>query len=415
MHHNDGRPVRRVLLHRALAGDRQLAHIQSDNFTVIEGDGVAVQVDGELLARLVHRGAIGGEISQNGDGGAALRAVYRGGQGGIRLAAHHCDGRVKGHVKGGKAGRIEEDLACSISAIDQLALVIDLHIGLLFADIQLDTEGLAVGGGDSVTVFIQQLDVVGIGGRAGADGNYAVCLGGDLQRIVAGGQGTCGRDQSCCSIIRKICNFCRINGLSDIGHDHLIQIVGGHVGVLIILVAGAVALHGVLLGVHGDGDAVNGHALIVVAGLIQHMTLDGELLALPLSQRHIGAQLDAVHGPFDDLVQLGVALDAGDDYLVLQRQIALVHDAELRQLIGAARLPQDLRALSGDLALHQELQGLALGAHPFAVIVLHLQGHIQPAGLDLADGGGGAVGEPREGGADKHGHAHDQRQKAGQQ
>ena len=74
------------------------------------------------------------------------------------------------------------------------------------------------------------------------------------------------------------------------------------------------------------------------------------------------------HGPVDDVVQLGIAPNTADDQLVLQRQIAVVHHTQLRQGIGAARLPQNLLARSS----LDPVQCLALGGDPAAVSYTHL-------------------------------------------
>ena len=182
-------------------------------------------------------------------------------------------------------------------------------------------------------------------------------------------------------------------------------------GIRIILVVEAVALHGVLRGHHSDGDAVDGLVHVLIAGRLLHVALDGEGIALTGRQMLLGAHRHIADGPLDDLVQLSAAVDAGDSHLVLQGQIAVVDDTQLRQGIGAARLPQNLLARSS----LDEVQRLALGADPLAAGILHFQRHIQIPRLDLIDPGGCGVGEPRKGGADKHCHAHNDSQCAGNQ
>ena len=97
----------------------------------------------------------------------------------------------------------------------------------------------------------------------------------------------------------------------------------------------------------------------------------------------LSAHRHIADGPLDGLVQLGAAVDTGDGHLVLQGQIAVVDDTQLRQGIGAARLPQNRLARSSlDL-----VQCLALGGNPLASGILHFQSHIQLTGLDLVDAG----------------------------
>ena len=116
-------------------------------------------------------------------------------------------------------------------------------------------------------------------------------------------------------------------------------------------------------------------------------------------------------GPLDGLVQLGAAVDAGDGHLVLQGQIAVVHDTQLRQGIGAARLPQNLLARSS----LDEVQRLALGGDPFAAGILHLQSNIQLTGLNFVDTRACRVGEPCQGSAYQHSHAQNHGHDAAQQ
>ena len=203
--------------------------------------------------------------------------------------------------------------------------------------------------------------------------------------------------------------------------------------VLIILVVLAVALHGVLSGQHGDADALDGHALIMVAGVGVHVPLNSQDVGVhgvaalggqTMLAAHDEGIIAQLHRPLDDVVQLAVALKAGDEHLVLQRQIAVVHDLQRGQAVGAVRFPEDACVLreSAVRLLAEEAQGIAVLRQQRPVAALAAIGgvcieyvDVQLAGLDLADGDGGAVGEPREGGAHQHGHTHNQRQKAGQQ
>ena len=78
------------------------------------------------------------------------------------------------------------------------------------------------------------------------------------------------------------------------------------------------------------------------------------------------------HCPVDNLVQLCATLNSGNDDLILQRQIAVVDNSQLWQGVGAARLPQDLSTLGGNLTIYEERKRFAFGIDPFTVIVLHL-------------------------------------------
>ena len=148
-----------------------------------------------------------------------------------------------------------------------------------------------------------------------------------------------------------------------------------------------------------------------VYGTYVHGVFDGEGIALAGRQMLLSAHRHIADGPLDGLVQLGAAVDTGDGHLVLQGQIAVVDDTQLRQGIGAARLPQNLLARSG----LDEVQRLALGGNPAAAGILHLQSNIQLAGLDLVDTGGCGVGEPCEGSAYQHGQAQNHGHDAAQQ
>ena len=182
--------------------------------------------------------------------------------------------------------------------------------------------------------------------------------------------------------------------------------------VLVVLVVEAVALHGVLRGVDGDGNAADGQVHVLVAGRLLHVALDGELVALTGLQVLFGTHSHIPDGPLDGLVQLGIPLDAGDLDHVLQRQIAVVDDTQFRQGIGAARLPQDGFALG--ISSLDEVQRLALGGDP-AVALFHLQSNIQIAGLNFVDTRACGVGEPCEGSAYQHGQAQNHGHDAAQQ
>ena len=127
----------------------------------------------------------------------------------------------------------------------------------------------------------------------------------------------------------------------------------------------------------------------------------------------LSAHRHIADGPLDGLVQFGAAVDAGDGHLVLQRQIAVVDHTQLRQGIGAARLPQNGFALG--ISSLDEVQRLALGGDPVAAGILHLQSNIQITGLNFVDPGGCGVGEPCEGSAYQHSQAQNHGHDAAQQ
>jgi hypothetical protein len=118
-----------------------------------------------------------------------------------------------------------------------------------------------------------------------------------------------------------------------------------------------------------------------------------------------------IDGPINNLIQLGIALNAGDLNLVLQCKVALVDNTQCGKLIAAARLPKDIR---GSVVSSLELKGLAFGAYPIAVL-LHFKSDIQVTCLDLVDTGGSGVGEPRESRPNQHGYAEEHSHHAGQQ
>ena len=203
-------------------------------------------------------------------------------------------------------------------------------------------------------------------------------------------------------------------------------LVRGHIGhrrilgVGIIGIVEAVALHGVLRSHHSDGDAVNRLIHVVVAGALLHLAGDGQHIGIHgltvlggqmvLLAQGVGRTVQR-HGPVDDVVQLGIAPNTADDQLVLQGQIAVVHHTQLRQGIGAARLPQNLLARSS----LDPVQCLALGGDPLASGILHFQRHIQLTGLNFVDVGACGVGELCEGSAYQHGQAQNHGHDAAQQ
>ncbi len=210
--------------------------------------------------------------------------------------------------------------------------------------------------------------------------------------------------------------------------------IDGILRACIVIHAVAVVLASHLGGVDRNGHAVDGQTLIVVVGAGLHRAgdLDDVILGL-VGVQHIliaaAAELCSTvsNGPVDNVIQVRRAggraalLNAGDLHLIFQVQVAGVADAQLRQPVCSARLPQNLRTLRGDCSIYQEIQRLALGIRPIVGIAIcipsrrHFKAQLQFTGLDGVDVGGGGVREPREGRAHQHDHAHDQRHDTGQQ
>ena len=114
-------------------------------------------------------------------------------------------------------------------------------------------------------------------------------------------------------------------------------------GILIVLVVVAVTFNSILSSKDSNANAVNRQTLIFIAGSGLHRALDGELTVCTDSQAgKCIAQCNAADCPINSLIQLGIAVNTGDFNGVLERQIALVDNAELRQLVCTARLPKNL-------------------------------------------------------------------------
>ena len=115
-------------------------------------------------------------------------------------------------------------------------------------------------------------------------------------------------------------------------------------GFCIILIVNAVVLNSILCGKNSNSNAVDGQTLILVAGSSLHHTLNFNFFGCICGQMRITVfgYICAGDLPINNLIQLGITLNAGDLNLVLQRKIALVDDAQVRQLIPAARLPENL-------------------------------------------------------------------------
>ena len=71
------------------------------------------------------------------------------------------------------------------------------------------------------------------------------------------------------------------------------------------------------------------------------MTLNDEGVKITGQQGLLRIQRYAVDSPYDGLVKLGIALDAGDDDLVLEGEAAVVLDDDGLEVISAARLPEN--------------------------------------------------------------------------
>ena len=99
-------------------------------------------------------------------------------------------------------------------------------------------------------------------------------------------------------------------------------------------------------------------------------------------------------------------LRAGNGDFILQRQIAVIDNAQLRQLIGRTRLPQDVVCA---IVSRSEIEDFTLGLIPrsrctgFGIPSSRiLEFDIQIAGLDLVYRSRCGVGEPCICGADEH-------------
>ena len=209
------------------------------------------------------------------------------------------------------------------------------------------------------------------------------------------------------------CRFQLLSRCNGNGGGYLFGILGS----VIVSVAEAVALYGVLRSRHGDGDVLELLAHVIIAGSGIHRTGEGDQTGRCLI-RTLGGQVTFLMdvkgssirrliGKGDDLQQARVTLQTGNNDFVLQGQIALVDDLEGGQGVGAARLPQDgllSTTVCGDPI--QVRDGLS-------VLILNLD--IQITGLDLVDTRACGVGEPCEGSAYQHSQAQNHSHDAAQQ
>ena len=196
----------------------------------------------------------------------------------------------------------------------------------------------------------------------------------------------------------------------------------GVYSILVVCIVEAVVLAGdtvqfstQLGSIDTDSNVINTLVLILVARRLLHMAFDGQSIRCTGSKGMVCTQIGIIDRPVDHPVQFSVALNAGDDNLILQRQITLVDNPQLRQLVGAARLPEDLCALRRNRAANFKLQGFAFSIDPVAAIVFHLKRDVQIARLDLVHAGACRIGEPRKRCADEHGHAQHKRDDAREQ
>ena len=266
------------------------------------------------------------------------------------------------------------------------------HVDIQRSGIHLGDVDLEVGGGDIFRdgdlahrgVFFHR----GAGGDGDLDGGRAVCGG-------AGGDD---------GILDEGIVFIQLDGSS--GHD-------GIESALVVGVVNAVGLDGGLGGIDGDGDAFEGHALVVVAGVFVHVAGHGdEAGLLAFFQGALGGEVEALPfrfiGKGDDVEQVAVTREAGDFDAEFQGERAEVDDAEGLEGIGAVRLPEDFFLFMAFCFLPVEgavFQRLALG-------ILDID--LQLARDDAVDAGGGRIGEPREGGADEQKEAQEHSQGADQ-
>ena len=386
----------------------------------LNGHGLAGQIDLIGDHDIIHQLEVALDISH-------LQRLLTGShQIGVRLGAfaaventaggHHSEGReiigAEGQQAGGSIvivgviGRLDRLGALRLGQ-RCLGVIEPDHVQLLL-QLKCHDEELAVHCRDLVAVLILQTNLGGNGVGAGDDLNIGRSLPFCLdQRQLSGIGAACGNGSDHSGVLLTVLNHRVAVGI-HIAHSH-----HGIGGVGIVGVVETVALHGVLGGHHGDGDAVNRLVHVVVAGRLLHVALDGEGIALTGRQMLLSTHRHIADGPVDDSVQLGAAVDTGDDHLILQRQIAVVADPQGGQFIGTARLPQDGFALG--ISGLDEVQRLALGRDPLASGILHFQRHIQLAGLDLVDAGACGVGEPCKGSAYQHSQTQDHGHDAAQQ
>ena len=114
--------------------------------------------------------------------------------------------------------------------------------------------------------------------------------------------------------------------------------------ILVILIVDTVKFNRILGSNNGNADAVDGEALVLVACGFLHVTLYGKLVVGANCKMLFCSQCNCTDSPVDNIVERCVAVNAGNDNLVLQREIAIVDNTELIEIVSTAGLPKNLRA-----------------------------------------------------------------------
>ena len=235
--------------------------------------------------------------------------------------------------------------------------------------------------------------------------------------------------------IRSISFERRRNSIRSYSHNIHIRILG----ILVVLIVLAILFIGCLCSNNGNTDSVDGFALILVAGFLFHAAGDENIIRYGIrlqasentvSGRQIASPTRLVYTifintasspfPINRLIQLCIALDAGDDDLVLQSKIAIIDNAKLRKLVSTAGLPKDSFVCGSSSSL-SEIERFALGVCPGSGYAARipcgciLQFNLQRTCLDFVHRCTCGVGEPREGRTNQHSYADEHSYNAGQQ
>ena len=335
--------------------------------------------------------AVSGGLDGQNTGGGIIVVLTVTKSADIRIGGHGCSTVFNGYarqtfaeIKGvGKRCRESVDRSCGAIALD-----------IVVADIKRDT--IATAGG--LDGLLQLASDVHAGQCAGLIG---IRIHGRTRRNRAAGQCNISRCLIICvdnrSFLLSTVHTSNQNGVYSILVVCIVEAV---------VLAGDTAQFSAQLGcIDIDSNVINTLVLILVARRLLHMAFDGQSIRCTGSKGMVCTQIGIIDRPVDHPVQFSVALNAGDDNLILQRQITLVDNPQLRQLIGAARLPEDLCALRRNRAVNLKLQGFAFSIDPVAAIVFHLKRDVQITRLDFVHAGACCVGEPRKRCADEHGHA----------
>ena len=178
---------------------------------------------------------------------------------------------------------------------------------------------------------------------------------------------------------------------------------------LIILVIIAVMLHRILGGYNRDSNARNCPTLILITGSFFHVAGNSKLFLSSIGRQPMHLTADCqilateLDRPVNGVVQFCIALDAGNENLVFQCEIALVDKFQILQIVGTARLPKHRLTLM-TCSLYKAKR-LSLSGNPVAFCILHLKFNIECTGLNGIHPGRRAVGKPSKGRSDQHGHA----------